>query len=406
MRCFKRYGSTITLTILGIALIGASRSAMAQTVSVTILQPVSGYTLTSASAAINGTQVGYGITGTNSYALEWHGTNTATSLQPASGYSGSQADSISGELIGGQGTYNGTIAGTTSGNTTALLWNTGTSSVTDLNPVAAVPTLIYSTVTGVDTASGASGEETGYAMDPSGNLHAILWTGQTASSATDLNKIGSLNSAQAFGISNNTVVGEGEGVPTGGVDHAYMWSGSTATDLGAVLGSTYLISAASAVSGNLVVGYAAPVATPESNHAIVWNVSGPTPTFTDINPAGSTESQADAVSNGIVVGETDPNGNPQAAYFGLNGTQYVNLQNYLPLDPLGAAYTWSIANGIASDGSIVGLAAYTSGSTTIENAVMWKVSFSPAPGGLPVLAGGMSLMTGFLARSRRRARRQ
>jgi hypothetical protein len=394
------------LATCALALSSASPAAIAQVVqSVTILQPSSTYSETAASGAIEGTQVGYGFVGTNSQALVWHGTNTATSLQPASGYSSTQASAISGNIIGGLGQFDGTIPGTTAGNLTALLWTVGSTTPTSLNPTLAGSPAVYSAIAGDAAATNTTpAQEVGYAEDASGGLHAMLWTG-TAASAIDLNS-NQFNSAQAFGVSAGAQVGQAEGVPTGGQYHAIMWQSSPTnyTDLGAVLGSGYIYSSASGISGNLVVGFAALASGTNQNHAVVWNTSG-TPSYTDINPAGFTSSSANAVSNGIVVGDAyNSSGDSNAIWYGVNGTGFLNLQNYLPLDPIGTSYSSSTAEAITPDGMIVGVASYTSGSNTIENAVMWQVAV-PSPGALPVLAGGMSLMATALSRRRARVRK-
>jgi len=127
----------------------------------------------------------------------------------------------------------------------------------------------------VAVASQAVGEGSG--TPTGGNDHALLWTA-VSPTPVDLNgSSGPLTSSVAYGTDGANQVGSGSGSLTGGIGHALLWSGTAAsvvdlnpTDLTGITNST-----AYGVSGKQQVGYGVSGNNfPSGCHALVWNGSG------------------------------------------------------------------------------------------------------------------------------------
>jgi probable HAF family extracellular repeat protein len=138
------------------------------------------------------------------------------------------------------------------------------------------------------------GQVVGYSQIANGVQHATLWNG---TAATDLGSL-SGSSSFAYGINNaGQVVGTSNG-------HALLWSGSTLTDLGN-LGGSYAAAMGINNAGQMV-GYSFTAS--GAQHAILWNGT----TATDLNSlldaslvgAGWVLNRATDINDqGVIVGE-------------------------------------------------------------------------------------------------------
>ncbi len=230
----------------------------------------------------------------------------------------------------GMGVGNGQQVGfaSSSGADVASLWSGSAASWVNLNPTGAAQSHAY---------AASSGQQVGDAF-VSNQLRASLWTG-AAGTWVDLSPTGTFRSL-ALGVSGGQQVGNAR---IGLFDHAGFWTGSagTWTDLhpatatvstaNATTGTVQVGNAvfnnvqhagswmgtaaswadlhptaigatgsdARAVNGVGIAGYVAGVSG-HASHACLW--SGVGPSFVDLNPAGSTESQALGVFGGVQVG--------------------------------------------------------------------------------------------------------
>src|SRR5436309_1036342 len=121
---------------------------------------------------------------------------------------------------------------------------------------------------------------------------AAVGSAQAQWTVVNLNPQGASHS-YAYGVSGGLQAGSAD---VGGVDHASLWSGTSASwvDLNPS-GATE--SRAYGVRGGQQVGYAL-VGT--SYHAVLWR--GTVTSWVDLNPAGATESRAYSVNGGQQVG--------------------------------------------------------------------------------------------------------
>jgi len=278
-------------------------------------------------------QVGFGDSG----ALLWSGTaSSAVNLDGsvAFGNSGSQ------QVGFGQGFE--------SGRRHALLWSGTASSVVDLNPSG----FIWSEGFAI---SGNQQVGYGYTIATGLDPHALLWSG-TASSAVDLTPSGFTWTA-AQGTSGTQQVGVGNG-------HALLWSGtaSSAVDLNP---SGFGVSYGQGISGNQQVGWGYGPATGNDYHALLW--SGTADSAVDLNPIGLEGSYGFAISGGQQVGAGwgPPTGNnTHALLWSGTANSVVDLHSFLSSD-----YSASYAEGIDTNGNIVGMAIYIP--TGSYHAMLW-----------------------------------
>jgi hypothetical protein len=364
--------------------------------------PQGPYSGSTAFAAYGSTQAGDATLSSNGYsnATIWTGTaSTAYSLQPSTGYTDSTISAMTATQEGGNG------SSSSSGTPNALIWTGTNSTPMNLNPTLGGSPAFESFVTGMSAASGPTpAQAVGFALDSNYQDHAMLWNANsngTAYTAVDLNGV-LLNNATANAVSGGYQAGTGEGPGTGGAYHAMVWQGtSTFEDLDT--GGT-LLSQANGISGNLVVGYESilNINGVAVNHAYAWQLgTGSSFTATDLLTSmgsGYSDTQANAVAGSYIVGYANGSatGDEKHAvvWLGTSG-QFLDLAASLPTTH---AYTSSEAYGVTSSGYIVGEASYTSGSNTIENAIVWKV-MTPAPPACPIAAVGFLLT---LSRARRR----
>ncbi len=317
----------------------------------------------------------------------------------------------------GEGASGSGFAGFGSGDATnnehhALAWNDATYVAVDLNP----PGFTFS-----EALAAGGTTQVGWATAPAKADHALLWTG-TAESVVDIHPTG-YTSSRASGASSTAQVGQG--IPQGieAKPHALLWHGTAASvvDLnppgvqesvannvwqsqqaGSVTfaggnpraalwnGDKQYVdlhpigfssSVALAVGENSVVGYGIGV----GQRALLWNGTGDSMLdgIVDLHPAGFYESAA-----------TDVLGDTQVGYGILSPVDLVahallwkgsldsvvDLHQYL--GDLPVTMIASRAQGIASDGSIVGTG---TGSDLRTYALVWRPV--PEPGAAALCLG-------------------
>jgi probable HAF family extracellular repeat protein len=172
--------------------------------------------------------------------------------------------------------------------------------------------------------------------------HAFFWKASTHS-MTDLGTLpGGLNS-EALGVNGETVVA-GSSDSSDGTTHAVLWLNNKIHDLGTLGGSVAKSTAISEIG--IPAGFGSTAGDVET-HAWVGNLH-------DIGTLGGSYAQANAINkNGVVVGfsNTDGDADVHAFVWTLNQGM-VDLNSLLPP---GSPWDLNSANGIADDGTIVGV---------------------------------------------------
>jgi hypothetical protein len=322
------------------------------------------------------------------------------------------------------GVLNGQVIGYASGpgfSDDAMLWTGANANAVNLNPPGSVQSMGFAIT---------DGAQVGYAL--SGDyLKPVVWHG-SAGSVVNLALPAGVDVAVALAISGTQIVGSGNPAsdpnaykallwnniggtyvptllnPTGygaasvtGVDsgrqvgsasngtgsHAALWSGSAGSfvDLSPAGASD---SGAAGISGEQIVGSADVVA---GEHAILWN--GLTAdSAVDLNRPGLSFSRGEAIANGVEVGlaaGTLTNDQGHAFAWFSSPESGVDLQQFLP----SGQYTHSIAQGVDSQGDVVGYAEDVNGH---DHAIEWVPTSVP----LPVAvwpAGGLMILIAFAA---------
>ncbi len=333
-----------------IPLILTASAARAQW-TVSILHPT-GATQSSALGVSTTQQVGF-LSGTSDTAALWLGTAASyLTLHPA-GATDSHANAAAATQQVGDAFASGQLR--------ASLWTGSAASWIDLSP----------TGTFRSVALGTNGvQQVGVARVGLFD-HASSWTG-TAASWTDLHPAAANNST-AFAVYGNTQVGS---AVISNVLHACSWTGSAATfvDLHPTgIGATG--SEARAVQLGRIAGYAAGVGG-HTSHACYWDG----PAFVDLNPAGSTESQALGTSGGIQVGYVRIAGGQSIASLWRNtAASWENLSLFLP-----GSWVATRAEQITRSGAnylVVGHGFNLA--TNRREAVLWTMCYANCDGSLP-----------------------
>jgi uncharacterized membrane protein len=226
-----------------------------------------------------------------------------------------------------------------------------------------------------------------------------LWHG-TVESVVDLHPDEFLHSS-ARAVSGNTQVGHGYSQqpplhPAVGLNiHALLWAGTAASvvDLNP---AGFDFSAATAVSGAVQVGHGSTAATTNNYHALLWR--GTAESVVDLHPPGFDFTAAEGVSERGQVGygkgiATD--GRIHALLWRGTAESVIDLHPYLSGLPV--TLVESYANGIESNGSIVG---YGRDSNGDHFAILWTPV--PEPSAWTLVSFGMM---GVALRSRRCCRK-
>ena len=228
----------------------------------------------------------------------------------------------------------------------------------------------------------SGGQQVGVNSVTSVSSRAFLWSG-TAASVVDLTPSG-FNSSYGSGTSGSQQIGFGWGSGTGLNDHALLWSG-TANSFVDLNPSGFVTSQAVGISGSRQVGSGWGAGTGGNTHALLW--SGTASSAVDLNPTGFTWSDGLGMSGSLQVGYGfgSATGNKyHALLWSGTASSAVDLQSFLSSD-----YSDSIADGIDTNGNIVGRATYVP--TGQEHAILWSVV--PEPGTVTLLTlGGAALL--------------
>ena len=162
----------------------------------------------------------------------------------------------------------------------------------------------------------------------------------------DLGTLGGTNS-YAMDINDAGVVAGFSDI-VGGVYHATVWNGATATDLGALGGAN---SFAGGINDSGVVAGSSDILGSTAFHATIWNGT----TTIDLGTVGGTHSQAVAINNsGQVVGWSYTTGNVAEHATLWNGATATDLNSFLDPSVVSAGWVLIGANAINDQGWIVG----------------------------------------------------
>lgn len=330
-------------------------------------------------AAASGRQIGSGHDALSfqSHAYLFTGNAlTGVDLNPV-GFGYSQATSISddGSQQCGYGWGNAT-------GVRPLLWSGSAASVVNMAPLSGF-SLGY--CHGVN-----NGQQVGESQNLSyfiASSHATLWNG--GASSVDLHPG---NALFPFSYANAVSAGEQVGYQTqvgvpSTVDagqtlsHAVRWAGTAASAID-LHPAGFDTSRALSTNGVQQGGWGY-IALSLSQHALLW--TGDAASVVDLHPAGYNSSRVNALNTTMQVGDGWV-GSPYAlgsvrhalAWTG-SAASVVDLNQYLP-----AGYTNAVANGIDSNGNVVGYAysnngIYTSVDTTEPPAGSIAVVFAPGP---------------------------
>ena len=314
-------------------------------------------------AAYRGTQVGYSpaVFGLPTHALLWHGPGVATEMEPA-GYYGSAINDVWGTKQAGWARKPATQS------VHAILWNGSASDFVDLHPSA----FAQSQCNGM-----SESHQIGVVYASNGDqMRAVMWTG-TASSVVVLHPSWAVRSV-GMGIHNGRQVGYG--YDTSGWQRATLWQGTAASCVN-LHPNGELTSQAIAVWDNEQVGFTGPSV---DARAALWN--GTAASYTNMHPVGAEYSRLNDVCNGTQVGSAHvPTilGNREHAHVwhGVPGSA-VDVHEFLPPE-----FSRSRINGIAPDGTLVGIADVEGGVGWVQP-VMWiPVPVSLAPSSYALVHG-------------------
>jgi hypothetical protein len=327
------------------------------------LQPASGFSRTQASANSAAQQFGFGTDTATSlnHALVWTSSAAYIDLNPA-GYDVSKVMGTDGYRHVGSASS----VSLTGNQPQAVLWNGTTGTFTNLHPVGYLTSYAVAVAGNQQVGAGTA------AVSLEQQSLALLWTG-SAASAVSLNPDGFTTSV-ASGTNGTQQVGYGGGPSTGDRQHALMWLGTAASAVD-LTPATYSYAYAFGIGMTQQVGYGGGL-TPTGDHdnALLW--TGSAGSFVNLNPAGFTASYANATNDEHQVGygyHPDFANNYHALMWSGTAAGFTDLQALLPGAP-----TSSLASSIDVYGNIAGYATYA-GKT---HAVAWLAGnvYRAAPG--------------------------
>lgn len=338
---------------------------------------------------------------------------TATLLHPLD-YQESQAFGVTATYQVGQGDIYHSLGHIQR----ALLWNGTSANPADLTPAG---------YTGSTARSAFANHQVGYALEPkSDSGHAMLWNGDAAS-AIDLHPLAGFRHSLALGVTTASQVGSGWIEDSGITKHALLWHGS-AESVVDLHPADYFATEAVAASGNSQVGFSS-TASVFDNHALLWHGTadsvvdlhpagakfsmawgvfgdvqvglsaagiddhhatlwrGTAASAVDLNPLGYTNSLALAISSAGIVGYATNSSGTHATYWKDTPESAIDL--HLALNALGRQFSFSRANAISDNGSIVGMASGIGG----PFAVLWTPVAIPETTTATLLICGLVLAT-------------
>ena len=253
----------------------------------------------------------------------------------------------------------------------AALWNSTAESAVLLHPAEGYRASEAKAVSGTMQVGNAKYTQTALP-------HAALWYG-TAESFVDLNPAGA-DKSRAL-ATDGTLQGGWAALPGGGDREAVIWSG-TAESVINLAPDGALASQVNAMAPGVQVGsyrYQG-----ENPRAAMW--SGSAESLIDMNPQGAIGSEFFGTSGLIHTGSAIFSSFGNAGiWFGDDPDSFVNLHDYLPPE--------YFVSG-ALDVSMVGDTIYVVGTATRGPTEAWLwVGTIPAPGTIPVVLGGVLMLT-------------
>ncbi len=377
MMNFTAQSMVVGVVLAAGGVLAVASAASAQQYQASILNPA-GYTEAFAQGAGSGQQVGFGRIGEgfNPHALLWTGTPASFIDLNPTGFDGTFAYGAGGNQQVGVGFAQGIDR--------ALLWTGTAASYVELTPEGSTRSFGYAT-DGTIQVGYAGIPETGAgsrafawrgtaasavnlhspdyddttAFDTDGGriagtatafdafYNAVLWTTTSAESIVSLHRPELFDETVANAIRGTTIGGNGNGVSTGGPNHAIIWLnlGETVVDLHP--GPAYFTSFIYAMSATQQVGLAS-INDGSEEHAAVW--SGTAASFTDLHaliPGGPYESsQATGIdSDGSIYG----NARNGSLYYAVRWTPVTTPAGCSLADLAGGG-----ADGISPDGIVDG----------------------------------------------------
>jgi probable HAF family extracellular repeat protein len=224
------------------------------------------------------------------------------------------------------------------------------SSFTDLGTLGGMSSVAY--------AINDSTQIVGRSYKADGSTHAFLYSSGTM---TDIGALGGIQNgypggtlSQANGINNSGQVIGGSLVDkpgySGGIMHAFLYSGGSMIDLGTLSTDMYSSSYATGINNNVqVIGYSE-ITNASGQHSFLYSEGS----MIDLGTLGGFNSYANGINDSCqIVGYSDMGGdlNPSHAFLDSDGTMY-DLNTLL--DSSGIGWTLTMACGINDLGQIVG----------------------------------------------------
>ena len=328
----------------------SSLCLLAQTQYVAIdLGPVS-----RASAIAAGQQGGYTCCGptVTRHALLWSGSaSTMTDLHPAN-LAPQTESGINAMSPGQQGGFVGNFAG---------IWYGTAASYVNIHPAGYTQSVVIGMGDGQIVGVGNVFDPT----QPDSTIqHALLWSGASASAATDLHPGGGWRSSFAYGAAGGKQVGA---ILNSSSEHAVIWSG-TARSLVDLHSSKFISTVAYGIYGGKQVGYGylqssgAHGTSLFFNHALLW--SGSASTMVDLHPAAYSHSFARGLNASRQVGYGYIGSTYHALAWSGTAASVIDLHQFVP-----NGYPESDAFGVDIAGNIVGVAGDSV--SDVWHAILW-----------------------------------
>jgi probable HAF family extracellular repeat protein len=281
-------------------------------------------------------------------------------------YSVTELATPAGGFVQGGNNVGEYVGGILSSPNTAILWTSPTATPITLSPLGG------GGGPSIANAINDAGAAVGFSGVDALHVHATLWQGD---SVKDLGILPGYRSTQATAINSAGVaVGVGTSatavdIENNPIDHAFLFSNGTVTDLGTLGGSSSVANAIN--SAGQIVGWSnIPSNTNPPSHATLWNSN----VSTDLGTLGGNNSFAMAINSaGVIVGEAELASVNIANQPITHATMW---KDGLATD-LGVLESGTLSNALAinSSGDIVGVSDTFPNNTSpqdVQHAVLWS----------------------------------
>lgn len=322
--------------------------------------------------AYNGTTVGYGFLPgpvRNGRAIAWDPSGTSRVLEPAPGLYDSYAFNVWGTTAVGVGRE---LSGFGIPLDHAHLWDVETGVATDLHPL----------MTGVDQSLGQdvwNNRVAIYAFGPAtgGAEHAFLYDGSTFTNLHEQLPAGQYSRTYRVRVHGDLVTAWTDGPATQGVTQSIVWDLSGAAPPRSLIYDGADSVQAEDVHGSRIVGSSFGAITGQTQHATLWTVTPGSISALDLHPAGWLFSSAMSIWGDLVVGVGLPPGasSMRAVVWNLATHEVADLAQLTLTGDLNSS-----AFGIDGLGTIVG----ARGDPLEWRAARW--TNIPAPGAAAIFA--------------------